>query len=88
LRAFQRGADLIRRKPDEAAKLVATELNQPEPIIRRSLDKFVYGPEFSTEIIDALVGTESFLREQNLSRTTVDIKRFADQSLLQELGKK
>ena len=88
LRAFQRGADLIRRKPDEAAKLVATELNQPEPIIRRSIDKFVYGPEFSTEIIDALVGTESFLREQKLSRTTVDIKRFADTSLLQELGKK
>jgi sulfonate transport system substrate-binding protein len=88
LRAFQRGADLIRQKPDEAAKLVATELNQPELIIRRSLDKFVYGPDFSNETIDALIGTESFLREQNLSRAPVDIKRFADHSLLQELGKK
>lgn len=88
LRAFQRGAALIRHNPDEAAKLVAAELNQPEPIIRRSMDKFVYGPEFSNEIIEALASTEVFLREQGLTRISVDINRFADRSLLRELGAK
>ena len=88
LKAFQKGADLIRRNPDEAAKLIATELNQPEPIIRRSLDKFNYDPAFSKDVLDALSGTEAFLREQNLVRTSVDINRFVDRSLLGELGVK
>ncbi|HZX30759.1 MAG TPA: aliphatic sulfonate ABC transporter substrate-binding protein [Rhodocyclaceae bacterium] len=88
LRAFQRGAEFIRRNPDEAAKLVAAELKQPEPIIRRSLDKFTYGPEFSPEIVDALAGTEAFLREQGMTRVPVDINRFVDRSLLREIGGK
>ena len=88
LKAFQRGAELIRRKPDEAAKLVAAELNQPEPVIRHSLGKFIYGPAFSTEIVGALSGAEGFLREQNFTRVPVDINRFLDRSLVQELGYK
>ena len=88
LKAFQRGAELIRRNPDEAAKLVAAELNQPEPIIRRSLDKFVYGPAFSNDIVDALIGAEAFLKEQGLTRVNVDINRFVDRSLTTELGYK
>jgi sulfonate transport system substrate-binding protein len=86
LKAFQKGADLIRRNPEEAAKLVAAELNQPEPIIRRSLGKFNYSPAFSKEALDALNSTEAFLREQNLVRSPVDVGRFADRSLLGELG--
>lgn len=88
LKAFQKGAELIRRHPDEAAKLIAAELNQPQSIIRRSLDKFAYGPAFSKDILDALGGTESFLRQQNLVRAPVDIDRFADRSLIGELGSK
>ena len=86
LKAFQRGAELIKRHPDEAAKLVAAELNQPEPIIRRSLDKFIYGPAFSAEIVAALNDAEAFLREQNFSRVKVDVDKFIDRSLLGELG--
>uniref|UniRef100_UPI00333EB198 aliphatic sulfonate ABC transporter substrate-binding protein n=1 Tax=Castellaniella defragrans TaxID=75697 RepID=UPI00333EB198 len=85
LKAFQKGAELIRRDPDAAAHLIAAELNQPEAIIRHSLDKFTYGPAFSKEIMDALSSTETFLREQNLMRSPVDINRFADHSLLNEL---
>lgn len=84
LRAFQRGAELIRHHPEEAAKLVAAELNQPEPIIRRSLEKFDYGPEISAESQAALSSTEAFLREQRLLRSSVDIERFIDRSLLRE----
>lgn len=88
LKAFQRGAELIRRNPNEAAKLVAAELNQPEPIIRRSLEKFNYGPAFSNDIVDALVGAETFLKEQGLTRVNVDVRRFVDRSLTAELGYK
>jgi sulfonate transport system substrate-binding protein len=88
LKAYRRGAELIRHHPEEAAKLVAAELNQPEAIIRRSLDKFIYGPEFSSEIVAALVGTETFLREQRLSRVNVDVERLVDRSLLRELDAK
>jgi sulfonate transport system substrate-binding protein len=86
LKAFQRGAELIKRNPEEAAKLVAAELNQPEPIIRRSLDKFIYGPAFSAEIVAALNDAEVFLREQNFSRVKVDVEKFIDRSLINELG--
>lgn len=88
LKAFQRGAAFIKRNPDEAAKLVAAELNQPVPIIRRSLDKFIYGPEFSGEIVNALIGAEAFLRDQNFTRVRVDINQFIDRSLTRELGYK
>ncbi len=88
LKAFQRGAELIQRNPDEAAKLVAAELNQPEPIIRRSLNKFTYGPAFSNDIVDALIGAEVFLKEQKLTRVSVDVNRFVDRSLTTELGYK
>ena len=67
---------------------MAAELNQPEPIIRRSLDKFVYGPAFSNDIVDALIGAEAFLKEQGLTRVNVDINRFVDRSLTTELGYK
>lgn len=88
LRAYQRGAELIRRDPDQAAKLVAAELKQPEAVIRRSLQKFSYGPEFSAEIVDALLGAEVFLREQGLTRAPVDINRFVERALVRELGAK
>ena len=88
LKAFRRGAELIRKNPDEAAKLVAAELNQPEPIIRRSLDKFTYGPAFSDDIVNALIGTETFLKDQGMTRVNVDINRFIDRSLTKELGYK
>lgn len=86
LKAFKRGAELIKRNPAEATKLVAAELNQPLPIIRRSLDKFIYGPEFSPQILDSLASAEVFLRGERLTRTTVDVTRFMDQSLVRELG--
>ncbi|MHB0764745.1 aliphatic sulfonate ABC transporter substrate-binding protein [Stutzerimonas sp. NM35] len=86
LKAYQRGAELIARHPDEAARLVAAELNQPEPIIRRSLDKFIYSPEFTVEVVDALVAAESFLQEQGMIRQPVDINRFVDRDLLRDLN--
>lgn len=86
LRAFQRGAALIRTSPDEAARLVAAELNQPEPIIRRSLGKFEYGPAFTPAVIDALKQAEGFLKQQGLTRAPVDVDRFIDRSLVEEVA--
>lgn len=88
LKAFIRGAELIKAQPDEAAKLVAAELKQPEPIIRRSLDKFTYGPAFSDDIVTALKGAEGFLKQQAMTRAAVDVDGFVDRSLLTEIGVK
>jgi sulfonate transport system substrate-binding protein len=86
LRAYRRAARFIVEHPDEAARLLTTEINQPASIIKGSLAKFNFDPVFQPEHIEAVKSTEAFLREQVLIRAPVDVDAFIDRSYGQTLA--
>jgi sulfonate transport system substrate-binding protein len=88
LKAYQRGADFIKARPAEAAKLIAADVNLTPELLLALFKKFDYNPAIQQEDISEIKKSEAFLQSNGLIRSDVNIDTFADPSLTKELGLK
>lgn len=86
LRAYQRGAKFIQSNPQEAARLIAPEVNLPADLLLKVLAKFDYSPAIQADDLEELKRTEAFMRSASLIKSPVSIEAFADPSLTRESG--
>lgn len=88
LRAYQRGADFIKANPQEAARLIAADVNLTPELLARVFNKFDYTPAIQADDVEELKKSEAFMESAGIIRTPVSIDSFVDVSLGRESGLK
>jgi len=88
LRAYKRGAKLIKENPKEAARLTAADFNLPPEQLVKVLAKLDFHPAIQAEDIAEVKKSEAFMRTAGLIKTAVNIDSFTDVSLTKETGRK
>lgn len=88
LRAYQRGADFIKANPQEAARLIAADVNLTPELLAKVIAKFDYSPAIQSDDISELKKSETFMESAGIIRTPVSIDSFVDASLGRESGLK
>ncbi|HEX9022890.1 MAG TPA: aliphatic sulfonate ABC transporter substrate-binding protein [Geobacteraceae bacterium] len=88
LRAYQRGARFIRSNPQEAAQLIAADVNLSVDLLSKVLPKLDFHPAIKADDIAEIKKSESFMRSAGLIRAPVNIDRFTDTSFNRDLGVK
>jgi sulfonate transport system substrate-binding protein len=86
LRAYERGVVFIKAHPQEAASLIAADVNLPADLLVKVFQKLDYNPSIQPEDIAEIKRSELFLRSSGLIKSDVNIDTFADVSLTKELG--
>ncbi|HOJ76776.1 MAG TPA: aliphatic sulfonate ABC transporter substrate-binding protein [Bacillota bacterium] len=86
LKAYQRGYEFLKAAPQQAAELVAKEVNLTPKQLLQVFTKFNYWPGISDADIDDLKKSEEFMRDQKIIRSKVDIDAFVDRRYLQAAG--
>lgn len=78
LRAYQRGADYIKANPQEAAKLIASEVNLTPELLQQVFAKFDYTPTIHADDASEIRKSEAYQRKVGLTRAAVDVERWLD----------
>lgn len=87
LKAYQRGYEFIKANPKEAAILIAPEVKLDADLLQQKIFPVLnYDPVIRLEHHTELKATETFLRENGLSKGPVDIDAFFDDSYLAKAG--
>lgn len=86
LRAYQRGREFIRDHPDEAAAIIAKDVNLPPDQLVKVLAKLDFDPAIKPRNIEELKKVEEFLRTFGLTKNPVDIGAFVDTRYLKQAG--
>jgi sulfonate transport system substrate-binding protein len=86
LRAYQQGAAFIKEHPQEAASLVAKELDWKPSQVEKLLSLYTFDPVIRAEHIADLKATEDFLRTAGVYKVNVDA--FTDSRYLYRLARK
>ncbi|MEW4565468.1 aliphatic sulfonate ABC transporter substrate-binding protein [Bremerella sp. JC770] len=78
LEVFRRGHDYLRENPDEAAALIAADVDlDPEQVVL-AFQKIKYIPPLNAETIAEFDETQKFLHELGVNRRTIDVAEFVD----------
>ncbi|TWT34414.1 aliphatic sulfonate ABC transporter substrate-binding protein [Blastopirellula retiformator] len=78
LEVFRRGRDFLREHPEEAAQLIAEDVNlEPEQLVA-TFPKIEYIPPLSDATLAELDATQKFLLDLGVNRQSVDISEFVD----------
>jgi len=88
LQAYKRGQDYIKANPKQAADLIASDVKLTPEQLLKVLAKIDFDPVIRPEHIDELKKTEEFLRNNELTKNSVDIDKFVDASYLKSAGLK
>lgn len=88
LHAYQRGADFIKADPQEAARLIAADINLAPELLVKVLTRFDFTPTIRAEDVAELKKSETFMESAGIIRTPVDIDRFVDLGIGRESGLK
>jgi len=86
LKAYQRGYEYVQAHPKEAAILIAPEARLDADQVEKILPFLNFNPVIKPEHITELKATETFLRENGLSKGAVDIDALFDSTYLQKAG--
>lgn len=86
LKAYQRGYDFLKANPEETARLISPEVKLTPEQVTKVLPKFDFTPALRPDNVEELKRTEEFLRENNLTRSPVDIDAFVDTQYLKASG--
>jgi len=86
LQIYQRGAEFIKANPDEAAKLIASDVKLEPDQVRAVLKNLDFSSAIRKEDVEELKKTEEFLRENNLLTEKVDIDAFIDTTYIKAAG--
>ena len=88
LRAYQRGADFIKAKPKDAAKLIAGDVNLTPELLEKVFTKFDYSPVIHDDDALEIKKSEVYQRKVGLTRAAVDVDRWLARDLAQQAGLK
>jgi sulfonate transport system substrate-binding protein len=88
LRAYERGVVFIKAHPQEAASLIAADVNLPADLLVKVFQKLDYNPAIQPEDIAEIKKSELFLRSSGLIKSDVNIDTFTDVSFTRELSLK
>jgi len=78
LDVFRRGRDYLRENPEEAATLIASDVDlNPEQLVV-AFQKIKYIPPLNEETIAEFDATQRFLHELGVNRRTIDVTEFVD----------
>ena len=86
LKAYQRGAAFIKAHPQDAAQLIAADVNLTPDLLLTVFKKFDYNPAIEAEDIVEIKKSELFLKSNGLIKSDVNIDTFADRTLTKEIG--
>jgi len=86
LKAYQRGFEYLAGHPREAALLIAPEVKLDADQVVKLLPILDFNPVVRPGHIAELKATETFLRENGLSKGPVDIDRLFDSQYLAKAG--
>jgi sulfonate transport system substrate-binding protein len=78
LEAYARGGAFIREHPEEAAKLIAEDVNLTSEQILATFSNLNFSPPILPEDIQELDSTQRFLHELGVNKRVVDITAFVD----------
>lgn len=86
IKALQRATDFIRSNPEEAAEIIAKDVNLSKDEIIKLFTKYNYTPAISGRDIEELKVVEAFCREQKLSTNSVSIDELVNTDYLKNAG--
>jgi sulfonate transport system substrate-binding protein len=86
LKAYQRGAQFIKSSPNEAAQLIAKDVNLSPELLAKVFSKFDFNPAIQADDMEELKRSEAFMRSAAIIKAPVKIDTFADPSLTREIG--
>ncbi|MCC9628926.1 aliphatic sulfonate ABC transporter substrate-binding protein [Blastopirellula sp. JC732] len=78
LAAFQRGHQFLQEHPNEAAKLIAEDVNLEPAQVEEAFNKIIFFPKIDEGTMSEFEATQKFLHELGVNRKTVDIAQFVD----------
>ncbi|MBA2112877.1 aliphatic sulfonate ABC transporter substrate-binding protein [Bremerella alba] len=78
LEVFRKGHDYLRENPEDAAKLIATDVDlQPEQLVT-AFQKIKYITPLDDATLAEFDATQKFLHELGVNRRTIDVAEFID----------
>lgn len=86
LKAYQRGYENIKENPQQAAQLIASDINLPPDKLAQVLQRLDFNPALHPDDIAELKKSAAFLQEAGLIQNPVDIDAFIDRSYLEQAG--
>ncbi|WP_158265337.1 aliphatic sulfonate ABC transporter substrate-binding protein [Blastopirellula marina] len=87
LQVFQKGAKFLQEHPQEAAELIAADVDLEPAQLVQAFDRINYMPPLDQATIEDLDATQKFLHEIGVNRRTFDISTFANTNFQAESPK-
>lgn len=78
LQVFQKGTEFLQEHPQEAAELIADDVDLEPTQLVQAFDKINYMPPLDQATIEDLDATQKFLHDIGVNRRTFDISTFAN----------
>jgi len=78
LEVFRRGRDYLRDNPEEAARLIAADVDLPPEQLVEAFEKIKYIPPLDEATMAEFDATQKFLHELGVNRRTIDVAEFVD----------
>lgn len=78
LEVFRRGRDYLREHPDEAAQLIAADVDLEPAQLVKAFQKIQYIPPLNETTIAEFDATQDFLHQLGVNRRTIDVNKFVD----------
>ncbi len=76
LKAFRRGAEYLRRNPEECKKLLLEDIRMPEPLLAKIVSKFNYDDRITDKFVADMKDTGEFMGKIGLLKAPVDVQAF------------
>jgi len=80
LRAYARGGEFIKAHPQEAAEMIASDVNLSPDLLAPLFAKYDYNPLLGDDDVAEIKKSAEFMRANGLIRNSVDIDAFVDRA--------
>lgn len=85
LRALKKATDFINENPDEAAEIIAKEINLDAPQVKKIMSQNTYSMAFDDHFVDACNSLASFMKEMDNISTVPEFGSYADSAMLKDV---
>ena len=85
LRALKKATDFINENPDEAAEIIAKEINLDAAQVKRIMSQNQYKMTYDDNFVNSCGKIADFMQETNNISTKPDFEKYADSSILKSV---
>ena len=85
LRALKKATDFINENPDEAAEIIAKEINLDAAQVKRIMSQNQYKMTYDDNFVNSCGEIADFMQETNNISTKPDFEKYADSSILKSV---